>query len=147
MSCVWSGILQAIHQDYLTCMDTTLKHKILSLTITTLVELLKYNNVKTSNVTWNLIIMSEQQLKENYNRIEQININDLHNCYDFSTCDPLFFLLCTIFKVDIIHNYMGNKMEYKYMNNTDNIKSRKIYEFCSDIGHFWFVKILSIVRT
>ena len=143
MSCVWYGILQAIHQDYLTCINSVLKHKMLALNITTLVELLKYNNVKTPNVTWNLIFISDQQLEENYNRIEQININDIHTGYDCGTCDPLFFLLCTIFKVNIIHNYMGIKMEYKYKCNNDTIiNSRKIYEFCSDNGHFWFVKIL-----
>ena len=137
MSCVWYSVLQAIHQDYSTCNDCVLKHKMLALNITTLVELLKYNNVKTSNVVWNLISMSNQQLDENYNRIEQINVNDINIGYDCSTCDPLFYLLCTIFKVNVIHHYMGNIMEYKY--DTDTIHPRKIYEFCSDSGHFWFV--------
>jgi len=124
MSCVWVGILQALKKDYLTCQDNQLKNKILNLNTKTLVQLLKFNNNQTNEVKWNSVSLTKKQLIENLNHINEIKENNINLGYECGTCDPIFFLLCEIFHVNIIHNYLGNVMKYEYMKIV-----RKTYEF------------------
>ena len=142
MSCVWDGILKALYTDYYSCQDKELKYKIMNLNVYTLVQLLKYNNIPSDKVLWktldNHCILTERQIEENYNSIKQIDEKSINNGYDCSSCEPVFFLLCTIFKVNIIHNYNGVVIHYVYQ---DEQNGRKNYEFGSNNNHFWFIQI------
>lgn len=57
--------------------------------------------------------LSLKEIKENYTRIYNIDINKLNDGYLVSGCEPLFLLLVYIFNIKIIHNYNGINIEYK----------------------------------
>ena len=137
MSCVWRGVINALKKDYQTCVDPVLKYKILNLSLKDLISLIRLNNKPTPLVMWNNNKITLQQQKENFDHIKFLREDELYNGYYCSTCDPLFFLLSELFKINIIHNYNGNRMKYVY---TDD--PRKTYIFSSDVGHFWFERII-----
>lgn len=117
MTCVWDGIIQALK------IKTTPQE---------FAYLIKKNNKKTPNITWNNETLTEKQLEENYERIKEIDISKIRHGYYCSCFEPLIFLVCELFNVSAIHNYDGNKIYYTNKNNP-----RKILLFYSDSGHFW----------
>ena len=117
MSCVWEALLYALNLDIKPIM---------------LLEKLKRENVKTVDVEWNGEKLSEQQLDENYKRIQALTYKDIPDGYLCSACEPLLFLISQIFCVSIEHDYLNNTIEYTNV----NADKRKIY-FGSDSVHFY----------
>ena len=125
MSCFWDTLIKNIKREDL--------KKILNLNTsnpTEFAELLKKNNIKTKNVMWNDIKITDKQLEENYNHIKDYNSSSIKNGYDCSTFDPFLILISEIFNISINHNYLGNSIKYTNNHNyTINITSNK--------GHMW----------
>jgi hypothetical protein len=136
MSCVWKGVISAIVKDYVTCTNQELKNNMMNLTLNSIITVFKHNNKITDNVLWNNEQLSKKQLDENFKHIDSLIEKNVYNGYLCSACDPLFFLICELFQVDIYHTYVGKLMKYEYKN--PHIKSRLTYLFESDSGHFWF---------
>lgn len=117
MTCVWDGIISSLG----------LKFSPQEFAI-----YIKKNNMKTPNITWNGEKLTEKQLDENYERIEEIKVLKIKNGYYCSSFDPLIFLICELFKTSVIHNYDGYKIYYTNINHP-----KKTLLFFSDEGHFW----------
>ena len=128
MTCFWDGILTAI--------DDNLFQKVLGkpkCMVKCFITELKMHNKQTQNVLWNGSPLINQQLEENFQAVNEFNINGIYGGYDCSTFDPFLFLVSEIFNVDIIHNFNGAIINY---NNINNIHGK--ISFASDRGHFWF---------
>lgn len=97
-------------------------------------DLLKneWANIKCNNEDLNL-----QMYEENKSHIESIDIKNLNNGYDCSTCDPLLILICGMYCVNIDHYYLHNKISYT--NSKTNYKSNKIITLRSNNHHMEFV--------
>ncbi len=146
MSCVWKGLIKKLNLHYKPL---------------TLYNLIKKNNIKTHNVHHNGLKPSEQQLEENYNRIEKLNHDEVLDGYYCSSFDPLLFLVCELYRVTIMHKYNNVMCIYEYkkseideediLHSKDVIKKKKkkkknkitinesipIIKCFSDSGHFW----------
>ena len=95
---------------------------------------LKNKNSKTKLVLWNNNKLSNKQLNENYNHIKTLDENNYNNGYYCSTCEPILFLVCKIYKVNIHHRYLNNTMIYE--NKYKNTKCNTIF-IHSNEGHMW----------
>ena len=116
MTCVWNGLINKLK---------------LRINAYELCEYVKKNNIIVENVIVNEIVLTEQQKKENIERIK--NIDNIHNGYDMSTCDPLLILICELYKVNIKHQFLNVIIDYK---NTTADRNNTINVF-SNRGHFW----------
>ena len=126
MTCFWSGILQALDDNDFKFLG---KKKMLRHDF---VNFLKENNKLTVNVRWNGEDISKQEMKENYNGINNFDVKRITNGHPCGTCDLFLLLICELFYVDIEHYYLNNRMVYR------NVKgSRKTLRFRSDFRHFW----------
>jgi len=127
MTCFWDGIIigledQKLESEKLIPMKIVQKFKSLA-------------NI-VPNVLWNNQMLREQELKENLERINNLDINSINNGYDCSCSDPFLFLLADIYKVDIKHNFNGYIMNYNYIGKD---KKDKVLNFQSNRFHFWYV--------
>ena len=61
-------------------------------------------------VKWNNKLLSEQELTE---IIETINNLTIKNSYDCSACDPLLFAFCNVFNINIHYIFCDNLILYK----------------------------------
>lgn len=140
MSCVYDSLIK--------------KLKLKKTNPTSLVEYLKENNTETIDTTWNGNFLTEQEMKDNKERIS--NIKGTNKGYDCSTCDPLLLLVCQIYDVSIYHNFNGTEISYenskisektletkqkgrsrkKANYDAKNVKAIKIY-MRSDEGHMF----------
>lgn len=127
MSCVWLGLAKKLK----------LKHKPQAL-----FSSIKERNVQTPNILCNGEKLTEQQMDENYERINNLKYVDVVDGYDCSTCDPLLFLVAQLYDINIVHNF--GKIKILYTHNNDDIKSKKgknkkkaTIMVCSDTEHFW----------
>jgi len=128
MTCFWDGIVKSLSDDiYKQVCDKRPNNE-------ELVLLLKKNNTKTDNIKWNDKELTEKQLKENMERIEEIDIKNISSGYDCSCFEPVLFLICHCFNVNIDHDFNGFTM--KYTHKTDS-QHKKILKFKSNSGHFW----------
>ena len=121
MTCFWDSINNALR---------------LNINSRSIVSLLKNNNKKTVNVLWNGTPLTEQQMDENFERINTINIDGIGSGYDCSTFDPVLFLVSELYRVDIKHTFIDTTINYKYK-NTDTLICNRQLNFNSDRGHFW----------
>ena len=146
MSCVWKGLIKKLNLHYKPL---------------TLYNVIKHNNLKTLHVFHNGIKPTDQQLEENYERIEKLNHDEVLNGYYCSSFDPLLFLICELYRVTIMHKYNNTMIIYEYVKNNDedepyfeeieknkkNKKNKKgkisidksitIIKCFSNDGHFW----------
>jgi hypothetical protein len=120
MSCFWIGILSALG------LDTSNKY------IQTFIYYIKKNNTKTPDVLWNDTALTEKQLDENFQAINELDETNFGNGYLCSTFEPVLFLVSHLFSRSIYHNYNGNILLYK---NTMN--PTMFIRFQNDSGHFW----------
>ena len=128
MTCFWNGILKSLNKnDFKLYFNINIKPNIINF-----IKLLKNNNRLTKNIMWNGKKLSLIEMKENYNAIKNYNINKINNGHLCSTCDYFLLLISEIFEVNINHNYMKTKINYKNCK-----KSRRILKFYSNRGHFW----------
>ena len=70
---------------------------------------MKGHNRSTKNVTWNDQEITAKMHQENMKWIKSI-----HNRHDTLFCDPFLLLIAEVFKVDIDHHYLRDKVIYKH---------------------------------
>ena len=80
---------------------------------------LKSKNRKPVQVTWNGEKLTKQQMEENVQAISNMKLEDATSGYYTSCFEPMFFLLCEIFKINIDHNFNG--VNIKYCHKTSKI--------------------------
>lgn len=125
MSCVWRGILEGL-----------LLNKLVppNMMIDKFVEHIKGNNKRVQCISWNDTIIKEKEAEENFQRIEEVS--RINKGYDCSTSDPLLFLVCDLYQINIIHSFCGIKIYYRQTIN----EPKTTLCFASNAGHFWFDK-------
>lgn len=130
MTCVWKGLISG-----LSCYNLLQgKQKECDFASS-----IKNRNVKTIDVQINENDFTEQELNENFEAIQNLNINDIYNGYMCSTSDPLLALVSQIYKINIIHNFRGTTIKYVYDNGEiEDPDNNKTIAVESDLGHFWF---------
>ena len=130
MSCFWDSLINTINiQDFKYYLNYNNNNKP---NPQFFANLLKQNNMKTSNIVWNNIALTEKQLDENYEAVNCYDTNTVNNGYFCSTFEPFLFLVSELFEVSIQHNYNGNNQFYE-----NKKKTRHIFRFSSNTGHFY----------
>ena len=130
MTCFWDGILSKLTIDMVNnCLGIEIKTKLHQ---KKLVKLLKKYSVKTIDVLWNDQELSEKELEENMLWINELDSTSIGNGYDCSCSDPVLFLVCQLFKVNITHQFNGATIKYTNKNSEGTT-----FNFASNHGHFW----------
>ena len=93
---------------------------------------LKQLNTQTDKILWNSETLSDQQLQENYQHIQNYNLETINDGYDCSCAEPFLFLIAQLLHVNIVHDYNGHLITYT---NTHK-KGLRTLRFCSDKEHF-----------
>jgi hypothetical protein len=117
MTCVWEGIKNRLH---------------LNMGTYELFKFIQGNNRDTRDILWNKEKLPDKLLAENMQRIRELSSDSIEQGYLCSACDPLLFLVATLFNVSIIHNFNGARIHYHNVKFPD-----KIIHFESSSGHFW----------
>ena len=128
MTCFWDGIMHSLDNSDKDRLGLANKNSIYSL-----IECLQKRNIKTKNVYWQGMKLTDMQLKENMEHIRLYNRSSAPGGYLCSTCDPFLILLCELLEKNINHFYLGNKIMYENRNN-----SKQTYNYKCNTGHFWF---------
>lgn len=137
MTCFWDGIIQSLIKNNIIPNNNK--------NATHFVSYLKKHNIKTIDVSVNNIPLTDKQLQENYDSVNQLNLNNIRHGYLCSTFDPFLFLISQLFQVDIQHNYCGHNIYYKY-NLPKNSKilylgqihnHKKILKISNNQSHLW----------
>ena len=128
MTCFWDGIITSLfpNEKQLIGLKRPVWYEF--------VDILKQKNTKINKVKWNGKLLTNKEQEEFYIHIKDYNKETARRGYDCSVCDPFLALVCQIFELRIIHNYMGHKMIYECV--TPKLKGEKIYS--SNRGHFAF---------
>jgi hypothetical protein len=127
MSCFWDTLIKKVNAE-----DIFHILKITNATPKTFSNALKNENIKVENVLWMSNELTVKERQENFDHIKEYDINTTTNGYLCSICDPFLLLVAELFKVEIIHHFHGNLVNYKYSkecNYTITIHSDK--------GHMW----------
>lgn len=140
MTCFWDGIIQSLLKNKIIPNNSSKKP-------IDFVKYLKEHNKKTINVTCNNEKLTDKQLQENYEHINQLKIENINQGYDCSTFDPFLFLVSQHFQVDIIHRYCNIPIKYTYtlpknkdskiIYNTQVHQNKKTLIVFSNKRHFW----------
>ena len=129
MSCFWNSLLNTIKTEdknkYFNTFD-------MNLTPHNLAVILKEINKKTENVLWNNEELTEQQMKENKEAIDNYNKNTVNDGYYCSTFEPILFLLAEYLNITIIHDYNKNIIKYSHKKN-----NRYTIHIYSNNNHCW----------
>ena len=88
MSCFWNSLLNTIKIEDKNTYFYTFN---INLTPHNLVVILKEINKITENVLWNNIELTEQQLNENKEAIDNYDKNKINDGYYCSTFEPILF--------------------------------------------------------
>lgn len=129
MTCVWNGLLKAIPIGSFKIIDNGIIRKPNAYD---LVTLLKQNNKRQEDVSWNGTKLTEKEIEENFEAVKCFNRNSIQGGYLCSTCDSFLCLVCQLFKINIRHNYNGHIMNYQYKDG--NVRTIRVQ---SNRGHFW----------
>jgi len=124
MTCFWDGILQSLYSSREPLLKTRYSKE-------DFIKYLKRKNRRIENILWNNKPISSQEVEEHYKAIEEYDIKKIRNGHLCSTCDSFLLLICEIYKVNIDHIYMGNKISYR------KVGGNRLLKFGSDRGHFW----------
>ena len=122
----WDGILKRLNKDDFKSVFKTKKpnnQKFILL-------LKKFNSKETGDVKWNGENLTTKEIEENYEHIQDFDINSINGGYFCSTCDPFLILICKLFNVNINHRYCGHMIKYEITNPI------KTLNFKSNSGHF-----------
>lgn len=131
MSCFWKGLIASFSIKDRSFFK--LKNNSVSLkNIQAFVLRLQQLNTQTDKILWNNETLSDQQLQENYQHIQNYNLETINNGYDCSCSEPFLFLIAQLLQVNIVHDYDGNLITYT---NT-HTKGFRTLRFCSDREHF-----------
>jgi len=129
MSCFWNSLLNTIKTEdknkYFNTFD-------MNLTPHNLAVILKEINTKTENVLWNNEELTEQQMNENKESIDNYNKNTVNDGYYCSTFEPILFLLVEYLNITIIHDYNKNIIKYSHKKN-----NRYTIHIYSNSNHCW----------
>ena len=130
MSCFWDSLIKSISDDdknqyFNTVVDASLNPH-------NFVVILKEINKLTNNVIWNNQELTELQLNENKEAVNEYDKNMTSAGYYCSTFDPFLFLLVEYLEIEINHNYNGTMINYKNKKN-----NRYVINISSDSGHCW----------
>ena len=123
MTCFWIGIISALREEKMIRRDTKPIE---------LINYFKTKNTEMTDVLWNNKKLSEKYIKEHIQAIKDYNGFKIGNGHLCSTCDYFLTLICQLFKVNIIHDFNGTIINYKYIPG-----SNRTLKFKSDRGHFW----------
>ena len=115
MTCVWDGLIKGLGLK-------TTPQKFSSSII--------MRNKITENVVVNGEKLSENQKKENFERISKIG--SIKNGYLMSSFDPLLMLICELYEKNLVHNFNGHEIIYTNI----KIPKKKPLYFYSDNEHF-----------
>lgn len=128
MSCFWDGLIGALSRRQLIRPGTRPRQ---------LTEWLKAHNRLTVGVRWQGEELSDQLLRENYERIRTHDPNDVDG-YLTGSCDPFLLLVAHLFRIDIEHQMMGYDGRYTpllYSADDDKCTLDRL-RFQSNMGHF-----------
>lgn len=126
MTCFWDGILKGL-----------IVHRIIETNSNyqNFIDYLKKKcNCVDQNIKVNGMNITHNQKLENIQHIKNLDILKLYQGYYCSTFDPVLIFICSIFLVNIVHKYNNIDIIYECENCIDTL------HFCSNSGHFWFVK-------
>ena len=130
MSCFWDSLINIINiSDFKHYLKYNNNNKP---TPQLFANLLNQHNLKTSNIIWNNIDLTEKQLDENYEAVNCYDTSTVNNGYYCSTFEPFLFLVSELFEVSIQHNFNGSNQFYE-----NKKKTRHIFHFGSNTGHFY----------
>src|SRR5438132_35133 len=110
MTCVWKGLIKKLK---------------LKMKPEGLLNMVKKKNIPTKDILWNGEKISEQIQKENMEWIRSLSVENIHNGYHCSTCDPLLFLIAQLYNVSIEHHYQKTKIIYL------NVSYPKKFIYCA----------------
>ena len=106
MSCFWDGILSSLVRNRL--IQNTM-------TIVDIDKLLKSRNTLNPFVTCNRQQLTQQQMHENYRHIQDYDISTINQGYLCSGWDPFLFLICNVFNVNIVHEYISTTFYFSHL--------------------------------
>jgi hypothetical protein len=117
MTCVWDSLIAGIPAEEF-CGSKKINKSINKnkLKPDIFINLLKHFNKKTENITVNNTKLTEKELEENYNTIDQFQILNLKKGYFCSTADPFLLSVCEIFQCSIWNDYCGETIKYEHPN-------------------------------
>ena len=117
MSCFWQGLCNKV---------ASLRNMPVSRVCCSLQGI----NEQTEGLMWNDQVVSQQQLQENFDWIQQYDSSRFDQGHDTSSCDPFLGLVSFAFNVNIIHDYAGHVSRFTMPGATQTIT------FVSSTSHF-----------
>ena len=124
--CFWLGLLSKLTND-----DFHYAFKQNKPNIDIFINLLMDNNVYTKNIKWQNHYLTDYELKENFNHIQDFDKSTINKGYDCSSCDPFLLLITHLFQITLIHQYCGHSIIY------DSKSPRKKINYFANTHHFW----------
>lgn len=126
MTCFWDGIMSALNTDDFKgmCKSSFANQK-------EFVTWIKEHNELTNSVKWNGTPLKDKEYEDNYIHIDNFDPTSIYNGYDCSTSEPFLYLVASLFRVNIIHDYNGILINYTVPTPTRTLR------FKSDTRHFW----------
>ena len=82
-----------------------------------------------------LIPISKRMTQEFIDHMAELKINQIQNGYWCSTCDPFLAAVSQIYRIDIVHKYLGTTLLY------NNVKAKKRMIVSSNRGHFQCIQV------
>ena len=133
MTCFWDGIMSKIPLADMNKYLGGVKN------VQDLINLLKARCVMSliNDVEWNGQPLSPKMIAETKEWVANYNAAAIGGGHDCSVCDPFLILICHIFRVNIIHDYNGHKINYVIASTSANSAARSTISFGSNSGHFW----------
>jgi hypothetical protein len=117
MSCFWQGLCSKVPE-------------LRNMPVDKVCFNLKSVNAKTRGLVWNNVALTEQQLQENFDWIDQYDSTQFDQGHDTSVCDPFLALVSFSFNVNIVHNYNGHVSTFTMPGATQSI------QFANSTTHF-----------
>ena len=88
MSCFWDNILNSLDDRDFKFIDFKKMNNY------NFVRFLINMNEEVDEVKWNNNVLTNTQVKENFEHINNYNVRDIENGYLCSICDPFLILIC-----------------------------------------------------
>ena len=127
MTCFWDSIYQSLNHSHFQQLEYNRNNNLKAF-----INHLKNKKTKLSNVTWQNNPLTQKEIDEHLEAIQEYNVNNIHNGHFTSTCDYFLLLLCELLEIGIDHVYLGHTIEYRNKKNNTTI-----LKFGSDKGHFF----------
>ena len=136
MTCFWEGILNLLDLEELNYVFQT-NHK-LKPSPKDFVKLLKRKNTLVTHIKHNNNNISENEARENFERINEIDIKQIGDGYLCSTFEPVLFLISYLFQYEI--KYIFDCPFYEHLGVINTIytcqNSKGELKFKSNSKHF-----------